>query len=176
MIFHLRLCLASGLFPSGLPSNICMHLCSGHTYNMTRPSHSSWFDQLLSNRAIELPPPFNSTPTQFSPYFLRIKFTISTSFLSSKNALRSPPYLLTIHRSDDTGRFIQVSMCISLTRPLTVSFGCRLQLKCDGTRWRTGGEVKRKLANGVGSQYPSHCLGTRCIQHYYRWCAQLGCQ
>jgi len=29
----------------------------------------------------------------------------------------------------------------------------RFQLKCDGTRWRTGGEVKRKLANGVGSQY-----------------------
>jgi hypothetical protein len=29
----------------------------------------------------------------------------------------------------------------------------RVQLKCDGTRWRTGGEVKGKLANGVGSQY-----------------------
>jgi len=29
----------------------------------------------------------------------------------------------------------------------------RLQLKYDGTRWRTGGEVKGKLANGVGSQY-----------------------
>ena len=52
----------------------------------------------------------------------------------------------------------------------------RLQLKCDGTRWRTGGEVKGKLANGVGSQYPSHYLGTWCIQHYYRWCAHLGCQ
>jgi hypothetical protein len=24
----------------------------------------------------------------------------------------------------------------------------RVQLKCDGTRWRTGGEVKGKLANG----------------------------
>ena len=29
----------------------------------------------------------------------------------------------------------------------------RFQLKCDGTRWRTEGEVKGKLANGVGSQY-----------------------
>jgi len=47
---------------------------------------------------------------------------------------------------------------------------CRLHLKCDGTRWRTGGEVKKgKLANGVGSQYPSHYLGTWCIQRYYRW-------
>jgi len=52
----------------------------------------------------------------------------------------------------------------------------RLQLKCDGTRWRTGGEVKGKLANGVGSQYPSHYLGTWCIHHYYGWCAHLGCQ
>jgi hypothetical protein len=32
---------------------------------------------------------------------------------------------------------------------------CRVQLKRDGTRRHTGGEVKGKLANGVGSQYPS---------------------
>jgi len=51
----------------------------------------------------------------------------------------------------------------------------RVQLKYDGTQWRTGGEVKGKLANAVGSQYPSHYLGTWCIQHYYRWCAHLGC-
>ena len=37
---------------------------------------------------------------------------------------------------------------------------CRLQLKCDGTRWCTGREVKGKLANGVGSQYFAHYLGT----------------
>jgi hypothetical protein len=43
-----------------------------------------------------------------------------------------------------------------------------VQLKRDGTRLRTGGEVKGKLANGVGSQYPSHYLGTCCIQNYYR--------
>ena len=52
----------------------------------------------------------------------------------------------------------------------------RLQLKCDGTRWHTCGEMKGKLANAVGSQYPSHYLGTWCIQHYYRWCAHLGCR
>ena len=50
------------------------------------------------------------------------------------------------------------------------------QLKCNGTRWRTGGEVNGKMVNGVGNQYPSHYLGTWCIQHYYRWCAHLGCQ
>ena len=52
----------------------------------------------------------------------------------------------------------------------------RVQLKCDGTRWRTGGEVKGKFANGACSQYSSHYLGTWCIQHYYRWYANLGCQ
>ena len=31
----------------------------------------------------------------------------------------------------------------------------RDRLKCDGTRWCMGGEVKGKLANVVGSQYPS---------------------
>jgi hypothetical protein len=31
--------------------------------------------------------------------------------------------------------------------------GARVQLKRDGTRQRTGGEVKLKLANGVSSQY-----------------------
>jgi hypothetical protein len=35
---------------------------------------------------------------------------------------------------------------------------------------------REKLENAVGSQYSSHCLGTWCIQHYYRWCAHLGCQ
>jgi len=41
-------------------------------------------------------------------------------------------------------------------------------LKLDSTRRPTGEEVKGKLANGVGSQYPSHYLGKGCIQHYYR--------
>jgi len=54
--------------------------------------------------------------------------------------------------------------------------GSRVQLKRDGTRWRTGQEVKGKLANGVGSQYSSRYLGTWCIQHYHRWCAHLFCQ
>jgi hypothetical protein len=56
-----------------------------------------------------------------------------------------------------------------------VFFG-RVQLKCDGTRWNTGGEVKGKLTNGVGSQYSSHYLATWCIQHYYLWCAHFSCQ
>jgi len=41
--------------------------------------------------------------------------------------------------------------------------------------WRPPADLNG-LANSVGSQYSSHYLGTRCIQHYYRWCAHLGCQ
>jgi hypothetical protein len=40
---------------------------------------------------------------------------------------------------------------------------CRVQVKCDGSWWSMGGEVKGTLVNGVGSQYPSHYLGTWCI-------------
>ena len=36
----------------------------------------------------------------------------------------------------------------------------RARSEPDGTRWRTGGEVKGKLANGVGSQY-SHAISER---------------
>ena len=41
-----------------------------------------------------------------------------------------------------------------------------LNVMAHGDAW--GGEVKVKLANGVGSHYSSHYLGTWCIQHYYR--------
>jgi len=38
------------------------------------------------------------------------------------------------------------------------------------------GEMKGKMANGVGDEYPLHYLGTWCIKRYYRWCAHLGWQ
>jgi hypothetical protein len=47
----------------------------------------------------------------------------------------------------------------------------RIKLKCDGTLWRKGEEVRGKPANRTSSQYSSHYLGKWCIQHYYRWCA-----
>ena len=42
---------------------------------------------------------------------------------------------------------------LGVHRPLVEG---RVQLKYDGTQWRTGWEVKGKLANGVSSQYSSH--------------------
>jgi len=53
---------------------------------------------------------------------------------------------------------------------------CRARSEPGGTRWRTGGEVKGKLANGLGSQYSSRHLRTWSIQHYSSWCAHLGCK
>ena len=61
-----------------------------------------------------------------------------------------------------------VTLTLQNTVFMICDTSCRLQLKCDGTLWRTEWEVKGKLANGVGSHYPSHYLGTWCIQHYYR--------
>jgi hypothetical protein len=49
----------------------------------------------------------------------------------------------------------------SFTPPYVfVTCTCRVRLKPDGTRWRTGGEVKGKLANGMGRQY-SHTTSER---------------
>jgi hypothetical protein len=41
---------------------------------------------------------------------------------------------------------------------------CRVRLKPDGTRWRTGREVKGKLADGVVSQY-SHSTSERGVSN-----------
>ena len=56
---------------------------------------------------------------------------------------------------------------------LASSTSSKLQLKCDCTRWRTGREAKEKMANGVGSQYPSHYLGTWCIPRRFKWTRPL---
>jgi len=47
-----------------------------------------------------------------------------------------------------------------LTSPPPNLLVCIVRLKPDSTRWRMGGEVKGKLANGVGSQY-SHTTSER---------------
>jgi hypothetical protein len=56
-----------------------------------------------------------------------------------------------------------VAITLHTTSEHGVSSITRVQLKCDDTRGRTGGEVKEKLANAVGIQYSSHYLGTWCI-------------
>jgi len=47
----------------------------------------------------------------------------------------------------------QIRICVWITK-FWLGFSVRVQLKRDGKRWRTGGEVKGKLANGVGSPKP----------------------
>ena len=42
-----------------------------------------------------------------------------------------------------------VPLAIGKEKTLCCSSSCRVRLKPDGTRWRTGGEVKEKMASGV---------------------------
>jgi hypothetical protein len=101
---------------------------------------------------------------------LLIQFVLSSRF--------SMKALDTIHYYCVSNVWIDVGLCLVSAYSTGCTFDSvfrTVQLKCDGTRWRTGEVVKRKLANGVGSQYSSHYLGTCCIQHYYRSCAHLGC-
>jgi len=69
-------------------------------------------------------------------------------------------------------KFAKKNLVYGWVSELTVEMStCRVRLKPDGTWWRTRGEVKGKLANGVGSQYSSHYLGTWCTLMH-----TLGCQ
>jgi len=63
------------------------------------------------------------------------------------------------------GASVQSTTCSRGLRISGSNAGYTMFRGSDGTRRRTGGEVKGKLANGVGSQYSSHYLGTWCIQH-----------
>ena len=100
-----------------------------------------------------------------------------TSAASSRVNWRPPADLNGLVRFAERRNLVSARVPSHFNWPLlTVSLqDSRLQLKCDGTRWRTGGEVKWKLANEVCSQYSSHYLGTWFTQHYYRWFAHLGC-
>jgi hypothetical protein len=62
------------------------------------------------------------------------------------------------HPTLSSGRHFNVAFWTCRVTKLSCLPNCvvvRVQMKCDGTRWRTGGGVKGKLVNGVGSQYPS---------------------
>jgi len=65
-----------------------------------------------------------------------------------------------------------VSPCKSKPSSAAVESSCNVMAHGDARE----GKWRGKWANGVGSRYSSHYLGTWCIQHYYRWCAHLGCQ
>ena len=58
-------------------------------------------------------------------------------------------------------RFVQVThVCIPANYEEPLTFSVRARSEPGGTPWRTGGEVKGKLANGVGSHY-SHATSER---------------
>ena len=58
------------------------------------------------------------------------------------------------------GKNVHMNLCLILIGYWITAVGCRARSKPGGTWWRKGGEVKRKLENGVGSQY-SHSTSKR---------------
>jgi hypothetical protein len=112
-----------------------------------------------------------------TPYAFLLQKNVARTQLNVK-FIRTLPVLFCIHDNSQARSYVGSGRAV-IAEVAFLSQACccgRVQLKPDGTRCRTGGEVKGKMANGVGSQYSSHYLGTWCIQHYYRRCAHLGCQ
>ena len=144
--------------------NTCRQFPSSRDYTRLNPAHSSHVGSCkqVERSAIRL----WSTAVYFTNLFLKVHNSRRGHILQEfTRIIMRPPD----PRTQDPHILNVTLNCISINKD-------RLQLKCDGTLWRTGGEVKGKLANAVGSQYSSHYLGTWCIQHYYCWCAHLGCR
>ena len=86
-----------------------------------------------------------------------------TSKQTESLPIRSVRWLMLIRKL--TGIYCKTHMEINelfgiLHAHLNVKACGILRSECDGTRWRTGGEVKGKMTNGVGSQY-SHTTSQR---------------
>jgi hypothetical protein len=81
----------------------------------------------------------------------KIRGQSSTPRTDSESSISASERWRRVHILQCTGR----ATVLSLTHQTTAG-ECRVQLKRDGTWWRTGGEVKGKLANGGCSQYFSH--------------------
>jgi len=184
------------LVPSALPWKCSSHHCSALIFHLFLVV--SWLRRLvigLSPRRAGFDLSFHirstfifhlSTTDAILPY--KYKVSSNETLLHLYLSLRRATTLI-IKKSSVFTRMVRappLTRCLANDRKLRKNRAVRVtvihmslsrvQLKCDGTQWRTGGEVKGKLANGVGSQYPSHYLGTWCIQHYYRRWAHLGCQ
>jgi len=92
--------------------------------------------------------------------------TVSITGMRRITTFRSPTGR--IYDGGPVRLYYNILIVLQLLTVFSTVTNYRVQLKRDGTRRRSEGEVKTKLANGVGSQYSSHYLGTWCIQHYYR--------
>ena len=133
--------------PQGL-SRPVMGLLYLHLYKF----HFILYDAILLMRSLSTPV-LNTGIMPCSQQFLQacsLYFAANTSLarltpLSTADGI-SKHCTIALNLASQTYRVYQNAWStFSTTKQGTV------QLKCDGTRRRTGGEVKRKLANGMGS-------------------------
>jgi hypothetical protein len=113
-------------------------------------------------------------PTGQAPCWCRHVGTGWAGGLETTRGWTDPVAMYTTCSDVTVNRALCPSQC-TCAFGMIIAVNGRVQFKCDGTRWRTGGEVRGKLANGVGSQYSSHYLVTWCIQtcFYYQIDAQF---
>ena len=97
---------------------------------------------------------YNNTPPCFcsiTPYHRGTKLKLHVMRTDKKTISEAVLYLWGFSPSVlvkiRTAKYLLHVWCVASYKCDPVS--SRLQLKCDGIRWRTGGEVKGKLANGV---------------------------
>jgi len=140
---------------------ICAVFHTERLWRSTAPSILRAVSSAISYLRAEL------TQLPFSCFAFYIEFSLTCACVLSQNFRIVSGVIPTLKVRGSTHSVVVIcsQFKVSCEAGLQLNIVRRLQLKCDGTLWRTGGEVKGKLANGVGSQYPSHYLGTWCIQH-----------
>ena len=90
---------------------------------------------------------------------MRAVCSSETSVTNCRTTRRyAPKTAVLTYTSVRTCDLLRIFRNLILARKIKIR--CRAHSEPDSTRWRTGGEVKGKLANGVGSQY-SHATSER---------------
>jgi hypothetical protein len=158
-----------------LASNTVKQRCSGWRVQITCPGIS-----YSSCRLTVGPPGFQLLRT-IPLLFMALTFLITTNDIRCYLRPQCHPWLISIMATNVTAKvnvkiFDNIDTVVQCERNgAGECWGC-VESSWNVTAHDDAREGKGKLANGVGNQYYSYYLRTWYIQHYYRWCAHLGCQ
>jgi hypothetical protein len=155
---------------SSIPTklNVTFFSCSATALLRPRPPHCWSFEITLRHTTLDRTPLDEVSPPSQRP--------MRTHNIHKKQKSMLPlGFEPTIPASERP----QTNALDSAATGISECNGCILRLKCDGTRWRTGEEMKGKQENGVGNQLAScDCKTQACTSstNPAAWCAQLACQ